>query len=236
MEIVIYDCRRPDVTKTDLQPLLSKLSRQIGYNLLILAFAAGLYASLPSLIKEVKYRLGPKPQEMTVKASFGQIINDEEISAQKLAAEEALRYGVTTDFSVVIPKIDAKAKIIPNVDPGNKEEYQTALKQGVAHAYGTSFPGDGGNIFLFSHSTNAQYNVEQYNAIFYLLKELTSGDKIIIFYAGQKFEYQVTDKQTVEADNTNWLTSVSEEERLILQTCWPPGTSLKRLIVIARPI
>lgn len=237
MEIVIYDCNWPQtVAKTDLRPYIGKLSKNIGYSLLIVASAVGLYAASPFLIKEAIFRFGPKPQEISVKAGFGQIINNEEITRQKLVAEEANSYGVTTDFSLVIPKINAKAQIIPNVDPGNKEEYTAALKQGVAHAYGTGFPGSGGNIFLFSHSTNAEYNVATYNAIFYLLKELVPSDKIIIFYAGQKFEYQVTGKETIEADDTSWLTSGSNEERLILQTCWPPGTSLKRLIVIAKPM
>ncbi|PIQ70424.1 hypothetical protein COS55_01200 [Candidatus Shapirobacteria bacterium CG03_land_8_20_14_0_80_40_19] len=237
MEFVIYDCHRPQtVAKTDLRPLLGKLSKNIGYNLLIIAFAVGLYAASPSLVKEAIFRFGPKQQEINAKATFGQINREEEITRQKLIAQEAEGYGVTTDFSLVIPKINAKAQIIPNVDPGNKEEYTAALKQGIAHAYGTDFPGGGGNIFLFSHSTNVQSNVATYNAIFYLLKELEAGDKVIVFYAGQKFEYQVSGKETVEADNTGWLTPDVNGEKLILQTCWPPGTSLKRLIVIAKPV
>lgn len=219
--------------------LAGKLLHSLGVNLLVLAVLATAYISSPILYKELKYRFGPKPAEVSVKANFSQIINDEEITRQKLVAEEAQKYGVPTDFSIVIPKIDAKAKIVPNVHPGDKEEYLEALKQGVAHAYGTSFPGSKGNIFLFSHSTNADYNIERFNAIFYLLKDLEAEDKIIIFYAGQKFTYLVIHKQITEANDTSWLTSGQlnpSGEQLILQTCWPPGTSLKRLVVIAKPI
>lgn len=235
MEIVIYDCHAY-VPVRSIHPLAAKLTRNLGYNLLIIALVGAAYVAAPMVSKEIKYRLGPKMEEVTARASFSQIIKNEEITKQKLSAEEAAKYGVSTDFSIVVPKINAKAKIVPNVHPGDKEEYLAALKEGVAHAVGSAFPGQKGTIFLFSHSTNAEYNVERFNAIFYLLKELENGDKIIIFYAGQKFTYIVVDKQTVPAEDTNWLTEQTEEEKLILQTCWPPGTSLKRLIVIAKPV
>ena len=237
MEIVIYNCHlSPPQPTVSIHPLIAKLSHNLGYNLLIVALIGVFYAATPALVKEAKYRLGPKMEEVTARASFNQIIKNEEITKQKLASEEAAKYGVSTDFSIVIPKIEAKAKIIPNVHPGDKEEYAAALKQGVAHASASSFPGQKGTIYLFSHSTNAEYNMERFNAVFYLLKELDQGDKIIIFYAGFKHTYQVTEKQVVEADDTSWLTQETDEERLVLQTCWPPGTSLKRLIVIAKPI
>lgn len=248
MEIVIYDCRQsnpqPAPAEAVVLPiahfkpnlLIVKLTRNLGYNLLIIALIGVFYAAAPALVRETKYRLGPKMEEVTARASFNQIIKNEEITKQKLASEEAAKYGVLTDFSIVIPKIEAKAKIVPNVHPGDKEEYTAALKQGVAHASASSFPGQKGTIYLFSHSTNTELNVERYNAVFYLLKELGQEDKIIIFYAGFKHSYQVTEKQIVAADDTGWLTQETNEERLVLQTCWPPGTSLKRLIVIAKPV
>lgn len=251
MEVIVYDYRWAQTlasgqptTSIPLEPSISlptpskapigKAIQKTGLFLLVFSVCVGLFAASPFLFKELQYRLQPK-QEVDVSASFGQI-NQEIINKQKLVAQEASQYGVTTDFSIVIPKINAKAKVVPNVHPANKEEYLASLKLGVAHAYGTGFPGGGRNIYLFSHSTDFEYNVENYNAIFYLLKELVPGDNIIVFYAGQKFDYQVTDKQIVEANDTEWLTNDGETEQLILQTCWPPGTSLKRLIVVAKPI
>ena len=70
--------------------------------------------------------------------------------------EEAAKYGVSTHFSVVIPSIDAKSDIIANVNAGDFVEYERALRDGVAHARGTYFPGQGKNIFLFSHSTDSR--------------------------------------------------------------------------------
>ena len=54
-------------------------------------------------------------------------------------------------FGIVIPKIDANAKVYADVDPFNPEEFLPILKKGVAHAKGTGFPGEGKNIYLFAH-------------------------------------------------------------------------------------
>lgn len=142
---------------------------------------------------------------------------------------------VDPNFSVVIPKIGANAKVIPNVDPGNSDEYLSALQQGVAHAAGTAFPGGRTNIYLFAHSTDSFWNVGRYNAVFYLLKELNPGDEINVFFSRVRYKYRVVERRIVSPNETQYLTDKTPYEQLILQTCWPPGTTLDRLIVVARP-
>ena len=80
------------------------------------------------------------------------------------------------NFSVVIPKIGANARVLANVDASDEKVYLDALNKGVAHAAGTKFPGESGHIFLFAHSTDYFWNVGTYNAIFYLLNKLAKGD------------------------------------------------------------
>ena len=126
--------------------------------------------------------------------------------------------------------------MIPNVDAGNPTDYLKALTQGVAHAKGTYFPGQGKTIFLFSHSTDSPINIARYNAVFYLLRKLTPGDTIIIYFLGQEHDYVVTDKFVTAANDTSWLQDNGQGERLILQTCDPPGTSWNRLLVVAKPV
>jgi len=137
------------------------------------------------------------------------------------------------DFSIVVPKIGANARIIPNVDTSNERDYLSALKKGVAHALGTAFPGEGGHIFLFAHSTDYFWNVGAYNAIFYLLDKLNRGDEINIFYKGQRYVYHVIAKQIVDPSQVEYLTRKTNKEFLTLQTCWPMGTTFKRLLVFA---
>jgi sortase A len=139
------------------------------------------------------------------------------------------------DFSIIIPKINAKAPIIDNVDPSNQEAYIKALKKGVAHAAGTAYPGDVGNVYLFAHSTDAFYNVGHYNAVFFLIGHLNPGDEIDIFYKGRQYIYTVYDKKVVEPTDTKYLGTLTEGDKtLTLQTCYPPGTTLKRLVVLAK--
>lgn len=142
---------------------------------------------------------------------------------------------VSAQFGIIIPKIGANAPIFPNVDAGNPDEYLSTLEKGVAHAAGTVFPGISGNIYLFAHSTDAFWNVGRYNAIFYLLKELENGDEVDVFYKGNRHIYRVVNKLIVDPSEVHYLTVPTTHEQLTLQTCWPPGTTLKRLIVFARP-
>ena len=205
--------------------------KKIGYHLLrafgggLIAFAlVGLIFSFWPIIKqEFLYRFGTKNQI--------QIDKFAQINGSSIAAE----LGLDPYFSVYIPKINAKAKVIPNVDPGNPADYLKALSQGVAHAKGTNFPGQGKTIYLFSHSTDSPINIARYNAVFYLLGKLQKGDMIIVYFLDQEHDYIVTDKFVTAANDTSWLKDDGSGERLILQTCDPPGTSWNRLLVIATP-
>src|SRR4030042_6843581 len=103
-----------------------------------------------------------------------------------LGAKEQILEPKDTDFSILIPKIGASAKIFPNIDPSKENDFLPVLQQGVAHAKGTVFPGLKGNIYLFAHSTDSFWNVGRYNAIFYLIKDLKEGDEIVVFFDGKR--------------------------------------------------
>lgn len=158
---------------------------------------------------------------------FGQILS---------GSKEQILTPSDTDFSILIPKIGASAKIFPNIDPEKSEEFVPILTQGVAHAKGTVFPGMKGNTYLFAHSTDSFWNVGRYNAIFYLLKDLKKDDDITLFFEGRRYDYTVEEQRVGEANEVQFLTDAhTTEEKLILQTCWPPGTTWKRIYVTAVP-
>ena len=143
---------------------------------------------------------------------------------------------LSPEFGIVIPKIFANVAITENVNPAEKAVYQQVLRQtgGVAHAAGSAVPGEPGTVYIFGHSTDAGINVERLNAVFYLLRKLEAGDEIIVYYKNKPFKYLVSEKKTVNPDDISDITNVANEERLVLQTCWPPGTTWKRLLIIAR--
>ena len=149
---------------------------------------------------------------------------------------------ISTEFGIVIPKILANARVVDNVDPFNASEYQLALTKGVAHAKGTSYPGNAGNMFIFAHSSANWFTANQYNSVFYLVNKLEKGDEIDIYFMGKKYGYKVFEKKIVEANAVEYLNPICTGQAclsptssiLTLMTCWPPGTSLKRLIIQAK--
>ena len=139
-------------------------------------------------------------------------------------------------FYIEIPKLNLYEKVQANVDPNNVKEYQVALEEGVAHALNSAFPGENKLIYIFGHSTNGAWNVEAYNAVFYQIKELKSGDQIILHLGDQQFTYQVSEQNIVKDNDAAFVNDRQNENILLLQTCWPPGTSWQRLFISAVPV
>ncbi|MFZ3301592.1 MAG: sortase [Microgenomates group bacterium] len=158
------------------------------------------------------------------------------IGFRDLLATQAIDLGLDPYFSLYVPKIKARASVIPNVDAGKYSAYSTALKKGVAHAAGTNFPGQGKLVYLFSHSTDSAFNFARYNAVFFLLRKVEKGDRILVYFLNKEYKYVVTEKVVVDATDNSWMIDKNEGEYLVLQTCDPPGTSLRRLVVVARPV
>ncbi len=139
---------------------------------------------------------------------------------------------VNRDFSLIIPKIGVNAPVFAGINPANAKEYGEVLKKGIAHASTSYFPGEG-TTYLFSHSTNYDWFVQDLNAVFYHLKNLTEGDLIVVFYKGKEFTYKLTEKRVASPSEISYLVGQAGDKRLILQTCWPPGSTSERLLIFA---
>lgn len=142
---------------------------------------------------------------------------------------------LTKPFYIEIPRINVASQIISNVDPFSETEYRKSLEKGIAHAKNTPLPGDSGMSFLFAHSSDTPWRITRYNIAFFRLPELKKGDSINITRNGKMYKYKVSDKKTVWPTEVNYLLH-NKKNQLILQTCVPIGTSLKRLLIFADPI
>lgn len=196
--------------------------RGIAGGVVAFAIVGLIFSYYPIIKEEISYQFRGEYKN----ADAGDLI-------QRSKAEEL---GLDPFFSIYIPKIDAKARVIANVNPGNYKEYTESLQLGVAHAGGTNFPGQDKLIYLFSHSTDSPLNFARYNAVFYLLRKLEVGDEINLYFLGEEYKYRVQEKMVVEANDNSWLKDEGQGETLILQTCDPPGTTFKRLLVVAKPL
>lgn len=142
---------------------------------------------------------------------------------------------INRGFSIVIEKIGVNAPVVKNVNVAKDQDYLNSLKYGVAHAAGTALPPDArGNTYLFAHSALDFWNFGKYAMVFTLLNKLNNGDRIVLFYEGRRYDYQVFSKEIVKDFDTKPLLRTYDEPVLTLQTCDPPGTALNRLIVTAR--
>lgn len=139
---------------------------------------------------------------------------------------------ISNGFTISIPKIHAYSDVISDVNPWNKKEYMEALQHGIAHAKGTSFPDRSGMIYLFAHSSGAPWDMNKYNTVFFRLGELNKGDTITIDYHKKRYIYIVREKKEIWPNETKYLKD-TKKDQLILQTCTPIGTSLKRLLIFA---
>lgn len=223
--------------------------RTLG-NFLVLFMIFGFFATFgPALFYELRFRVEQargvtyalpeaEPSELakiiqartgepSAESLFGYVLSDKK--AQVITPR-------STEFSVVIPKIGANELVTANVDPSNGDEYLKTLQYSVAHAKGSALPGLTGTTYLFAHSADNFWDVGRYNAVFYLLKDLQTGDDVSVFYDNKRYNYKIYDKKVVDPTEVGYLAAnIGQGEKLILQTCWPPGTTWKRLLIFAKP-
>lgn len=138
------------------------------------------------------------------------------------------------DFRIVIPKINLESRVFANVDTTAENLYDPSLAQGVAHAKDSYLPGEKGPIILFAHSTDSIFDIKNFNAKFFGLNNLDTGDIIEIDFEGKKYQYKVVKKETISSLNLDYLRNYNTN--LFLVTCWPPGTSWQRLVISANSI
>ncbi len=137
------------------------------------------------------------------------------------------------DYGIIIPKLGLDERVVFNVDPNDTQQYTAALKKGIAHASSTSYPDSNGLGYYFAHSSSPGLQV-QYNAVFYLLNKLEAGDEIYIWHEEKRYRYLVESKQINQPSDVSFLYENYDGEMIVLQTCWPPGTTKERLLVFAR--
>jgi LPXTG-site transpeptidase (sortase) family protein len=114
---------------------------------------------------------------------------------------------------------------------------QKDLNNGVIHYPHTAMPGQRGNMYIAGHSSNYVWSKGAYNYAFKQLNNLVEGDEIVAtvkFSNGKEFEYRykVTLKEEVVPDDSR-IFADTQSQILTLTTCWPLGTSARRLMIKA---
>jgi LPXTG-site transpeptidase (sortase) family protein len=200
----------------------SNVLKIIGIGLILSALSLIFIIYYPIIHQEVSY--------------YGRVLEikvDPNSVKKDTLTEESI--PIDPEFSIVIPKLNANSRVIINVDPNNSNEYQRVLTKGVAHAKGTPLPESSGNTFLFSHSSDNIFNATRYNSVFFLLDKLVIGDVFYIFRNGNKSTFEIVEKNIVSPDRIDYLENLKgydDTKTVTLMTCWPAGTTYKRLVVV----
>lgn len=239
----IYKYKRPP-TKTEYIVFKSISNILIMFGVLFILFAFGPVISdeLWWLLKEVKSQefilitneniestgnpMGPY-KEPVKDSIFSRLLSTRPIELEP----------VNKNFSLVIEKIGVNVPVIRDVSITNQDQYNAALKQGVAHASVSSYPSnEPGNTYLFAHASVNFWQLGKYATVFNLLRKLEIGDRINVFWEGREYVYEVVNKEVLDGWNTYPITRSVIEPTLTLQTCDPPGTTLNRLVVTSNLI
>lgn len=160
----------------------------------------------------------------------GKSHNPAAISAQLAASQTT----VSADPTISIPKINVNAPVVyePSI---NENDILKALQNGIVHYGTTPAPGQGGNAVFVGHSSNDWWEAGNYKFVFVLLDKLVVGDKFSLNYQSHKYVYEVTSASVVAPTDVGVLAPSTQPE-VTLITCTPPGTSWKRLVIVAKQI
>jgi LPXTG-site transpeptidase (sortase) family protein len=138
---------------------------------------------------------------------------------------------------IIIPKINVQIPVDYNQTTIEEKVLETALDNGILHYPTTSRPGENGNAAFFGHSSNNIFNKGKYKFAFVMLNQLTNGDTFYLTHKGKVYVYKVFSKKVVEPHQVEVLNPIPDKTATAtLITCDPPGTSLKRLVVVGEQV
>ncbi|MDD3897124.1 MAG: sortase [Candidatus Peribacteraceae bacterium] len=176
----------------------------------------------------------PQPQ-VAVSAGTAVIHAPQPVAVATAGNTQGSQYGSEKYFAVTIPKAGiTDLNITHPVDPFTKEGVLAPLQSGVGHLF--SYPGGGGKIMVYGHSSGYPWDVSQYTKIFRKINALQAGDRIYVTYSGTLYVYEVTFEETIDAADTSRFQDNGSGEELILYTCWPPDSIQQRYLIHAIPV
>jgi sortase A len=120
-------------------------------------------------------------------------------------------------FRIVVPRIGVDAIVV-------EETKESDLDRGPMHLAGTAFPGQPGNCCIAAHK-------EKW---FRRLGQLATGDAVMVYSQGKRYEYAIIGQKIVESHNLTVLED-TRAATISLITCTGPayfGRGKGRLVLI----
>lgn len=161
------------------------------------------------------------------------------INPQNVILDPTTDLKVGPEAKLIIPKINVDAPVVYDVPSLAEDVVQSKLKDGVVHypiPGASSVPGQTGNTVILGHSSNDVFDDGDYKFVFVQLDKLNKGDTFYLNYNGTRYTYSIIEKKIIDPTEVGELVINNGKPLATLVTCTPPGTALKRLVVIAEQI
>ena len=123
---------------------------------------------------------------------------------------------------LTVPRLGLDGLVVVN---GTDEN---SLKRGPGRDPRTFMPGQGQLVYVAGHRTT-------YGAPFARIDSVREGDRITFELPYATFEYRVTGRRIVEADEL-WVLRTRRREELVLQACHPRFFATHRYLAYARAV
>lgn len=142
--------------------------------------------------------------------------------------------NINTDVAgrLEIPSLKVNVPIIWTKDTKN---FNTDLQTGVVHYPGTALPGEIGTAYISGHSSNFVWAKGDYNQVFAHLGDLADNTSFKVTLVGKDgrdiiLHYVVTGRKEFAPTDQEQFKNTGESV-VALSTCWPVGSTAKRLVV-----
>lgn len=155
--------------------------------------------------------------------------------ARSLPPSSFEQYASQKNFAITLPTLGIMdLSIVHPDDPFTSKGILAVLDKGVGHLF--SYPGEGGKIMVYGHSSGYPWDISEYTKIFRKINELNAGDRAYVTYNGKMYVYEVTKHATINVQDSSPFQPDKDGEELILYTCWPPDTVDERYLVFLKPV
>lgn len=238
MTIALYVKKFPKKKNLRAQRTFYGMMTGIGFLAILFAvlpFFTWQFFVLPKLTGKVDNAPVPKAEVLSAATTLAQnvqVVKDADgfsyfTTTDPLPATPSAAINRPEEFTISIPKLEIEDAVVVTDS--------TKFDKNLAHFPGTAIPGQIGNAFITGHSVLPEFfDSKNYRTIFSHLSDLEIGDDISVNVDDKIYHYIVQYSKIVDPHDTSVLLPISATgHNLTLMSCVPPGTNIKRIVVIA---
>ncbi len=204
----------------DMEVIMNKLAinKKNGIAGTGVVIGSSIFGASPALAREIS----PRDPVLTTN-------NDAELNAAN-ANNLDINTNVPGKLQIPSMKLD-----VPLIFSKSTENFDKDLLNGVIHYPGTALPGQIGTAYISGHSSNYAWVKSDYNHVFTHLDQLGKNQSfnIVVTLNSEKkatLHYVVVDIEEYTATDQAQFAS-NGKSVVALSTCWPVGSTAKRLVV-----